>query len=272
LSILHAIILGAVQGLTEFIPVSSSGHLVALPYLLHWAYQGKSFDAALHLGTLAALLLYYRRDWVKIISSFCSHVFGKKPYEKDEAGEVSGRLFVPIIVACIPAAIVGAKWDSFFEEKLSRWDVVAVALVVFGLLMLAADRLGKKERSITRMSYTDYLAVGFAQILALVPGVSRSGITITASLFRGLNREAAARFSFLLSTPIVLGAGVFAARHINFHEIGHEAFACGLLSSAIVGYFAIDFLIKYLKTRSMTVFVIYRICLAAVLVAVFVHR
>lgn len=270
---LHAIILGIIQGLTEFIPVSSSGHLVAVPAVLGWNYQGKSFDAAVHLGTLAALLVYYRRDWARIISGFVAHIIKKVPYGKED--EAGGRLFVPIIVACVPAAIVGAAFQDFIDNALSRWNFVATALVVFGLIMLAADRIGRKTRDIASMGYTDYITIGLAQILALLPGVSRSGITITAGLFRGLDRASAARFSFLLSTPVVFGAGAFALLKMVTHGMAASeagSFLWGLIAAAVAGYAAIHFLVTFLQKNSLTVFVVYRICLAAALVGVFCLR
>ncbi|MCE5313722.1 MAG: undecaprenyl-diphosphatase UppP [Armatimonadota bacterium] len=271
----QAIILGAIQGLTEFIPVSSSGHLIAIPYLLHWNYQGKAFDVAVHMGTLVALVVYYWRDWVSIISSFASHIIKKQPYDKDTTTTASGRLLVPIIVACIPAAIVGKLWDDFIESKLSVWYFVAPALVIFGLLMLVADRLGKRQRDISQMTYTDYIIIGLAQALALFPGVSRSGITITAGLFRNLDRAAAARFSFLLSTPIIFGAGLLALKKLMEEGIPARewaVFGWGFASAAIFGYIAIHFLINFLRKNSMTAFVVYRILLAIFMVGVFVLK
>jgi len=272
LTILHAIILGAVQGLTEFIPVSSTGHLV-IAHQLMGMQQSKSFDAALHLGTLLALVIFFWRDWVGILSSFVAHISKRRPYDKDADAGASGRLFVPIVVGCIPAAIVGAKWGDAIDKSFSTWCVVAAALVVFGLVMLLGERMGKKQRDIGCMTYADYLSIGIAQVLAVVfPGASRSGVTIAAGLFRGLTREAAARFSFLLSMPVVLGAGVFEAGHIDFKVMGLAPFVCGVLSAAVLGYASIGFLLKFLRTRPVTVFVLYRICLAAVLVAVFMYR
>lgn len=272
---IQAIILGAIQGLTEFIPVSSSGHLIAVPYILGWDYQGKSFDAAVHLGTLLALIIYYWRDWVSILSSFSARVFKGRPYDKDTDASASGRLFVPIIVACVPAAIVGLLWEDFIESVLSQWYFVAGALVVFGLLMLVAEKMGKKTRGVDKMTYVDYLTIGCAQALALFPGVSRSGITITAGLFRGLDRAAAARFSFLLSTPIVFGAGMMALKNMleeGFQRSELVAFVCGFISAAVFGFIAIHFLITFLRKKPMTAFVVYRICLAGALVGVFTLR
>ncbi|MHB9035240.1 MAG: undecaprenyl-diphosphatase UppP [Armatimonadota bacterium] len=275
LSAWQAIILGAVQGLTEFIPVSSSGHLIAIPYLLHWNYQGKAFDLAAHMGTLLALVIYYWRDWVSILSSFAAHVFKKRPYDKDSVDGASGRLFIPIIVACVPAAVVGFLWDDFIESKLNQWYFVAPALVVFGLLMLAADRVGKKQRDISRMNYTDYIVIGLAQAMALFPGVSRSGITISAGLFRNLDRAAAARFSFLLSTPIIFGAGMMALKKTMSEGLPAEewvVFGWGFASAAVFGYIAIHFLINFLRRNSMTAFVVYRIVFAALMVSVFLLK
>lgn len=266
---IQALVLGIIQGLTEFIPVSSSGHLIAVPELLGWDYQGKSFDAAVHLGTFAALLLYYRREWLRILAEFAWHVLRKTPYDTESEG---GRLLVPILVACIPAAIVGVAWEDFIEQTLSRWEFVAAALVVFGLLMLVADRIGKRTRSIRHMSYLDFIVIGCAQAVALLPGVSRSGITITAGLFRGLDRASSARFSFLLSTPVIFGAGVFALRKMlaagmDSSEAG--VVLVGFVSAMVSGYAAIHFLISYLQKRSLILFVVYRICLAAALLIVF---
>ncbi len=275
MSAIQAIILGIVQGLTEFIPVSSSGHLIAVPELLGWNYQGKAFDVAVHLGTLAALVIYYRREWVEILRSFFSHILKGVPYPAGDKAEVSGRMLVPIIVACIPAAVVGLLWEDIIENELSRWYFVAGALVVFGLVMLWADRLGKKQRSIAQMNYLDYILVGCAQALALFPGVSRSGITISAGLFRGLDRAAAAHFSFLMSTPIILGAGVVALKGAideGLRAAEMSAFGWGFISAAVSGYVAIHFLISFLRKHNVDIFVVYRILLAAALVAVFVLR
>lgn len=272
---IQAIILGAIQGLTEFIPVSSSGHLIAVPYILGWDYQGKSFDAAVHLGTLLALIIYYWRDWVSILSSFYARVAKGRPYDKDGDSAVSGRLFVPILVACVPAAVVGLLWEDFIENVLSQWYFVAGGLVVFGLLMLVAEKMGTKSRDVEHMTYADYLTIGCAQALALFPGVSRSGVTITAGLFRGLDRAAAARFSFLLSTPIVFGAGMMALKNMleeGFQKSELVAFVCGFISAAVFGFIAIHFLITFLRKKPMTAFVVYRICLAAALVGVFTLR
>lgn len=275
--LLKAIVLGIVQGLTEFIPISSSGHLLGIRQLLGWndAWLDQTFDVSLHVGTLVALILYYRHDWWSITRGFFNHLVRRTPYHKDESDGASGRLMIPILVACIPAAIVGCIWEDFIEHKLGQWYMIAAALVVIGLVMLLADRTGKKDRGIDRMNYTDFITIGCAQALALFPGVSRSGITITAGLFRGLDRAAAARFSFLLSTPIILGAGL--KKLMSLVGAGLQPgeavpMALGFITAAISGYLAIHFLITFLRTRTLTVFVVYRIAFAAILAAVFIAR
>lgn len=256
MSIIEAVVLGIVQGLTEFIPVSSSGHLIAVPYLVGWKPHPLWFDVALHLGTLVAVVWYFWRDWLRIFRT--------------------GRMLVPIVIASVPAAIVGWKWDDFIENTLREWYWVAGALVIIAIVMFVADRVGRKKRSMDQMDWTDYISIGCAQALALFPGVSRSGITISAGLFRGLDRAAAARFSFLLSTPIIFGAGVLKLKNDVFAEglpPGQVTpFVVGIAVSAIVGYLAIRFLMGYLQKRSLNAFVIYRIAFAALLVAMFLRR
>lgn len=275
MSAFQAVVLGIVQGLTEFIPVSSSGHLIAVPYLLGWDYQGKTFDVAVHLGTLLAVVAYYRRDWAVILRGFAAHVVRRRPYPTREESDASGRMLVPILVACVPAAVVGYLWEDVIENRLNEWHFVASALVVFGLVLLAADRIGRKNRPMAAMNYLDYLIIGCAQAIALFPGVSRSGITISAGLFLGLDRATAARFSFLLSTPIILGSGFLSLTGVvreGLPPAELSVFACGFVSAAISGYAAIHFLISYLRRFSVDVFVIYRILLAGTLVGVFVLK
>ena len=272
-----AIVLGIVQGLTEFIPVSSSGHLIGVRQLMGWndAWLDQTFDVALHIGTLVAQVSYYRHDWWSITRGFFNHILRHKPYYKDDADGTSGRLMVPILVACVPAAIVGYVWEDFIEHQLGQWYMIVAALVVIGIVMLLADITGKKNRGIDKMNYTDFITIGFAQALSLFPGVSRSGITISAGLFRGLGRAAAARFSFLLSTPIIIGAGL--KKLMGLVSTGLQPgeaipMIVGVVTASISGYLAIHFLITYLRTRTLVVFVVYRIAFAAVLALVFLTR
>jgi len=261
--ILHAVILGIVQGLTEFIPVSSSAHLVVFPLLLRWQDMGLAFDVACHWGTLVALVVYFRRDWAAILTSFVR----RNAPETD----VGGRMLIPIIAACIPAAAAGLLLNDKIEA-LRKWPLlvqtIAVVLIGVGLVMLLAERVGKKRRQVGEMNWVDYVVIGIAQALALFPGVSRSGITISAGLFRNLDRAAAARFSFLLSTPVVFGAGLLELAKLltkGFAAGQAGLLAMGLLTSAISGYLAISFLMKYLARKPLDAFVTYRICFAVFL-------
>lgn len=274
MAVIQAIILGAIQGLTEFIPVSSSGHLKAIPALLGWKHFGMSFDVALHMGTLLAVVLYFWKDWIRIIGSFISHITKSIPYGKKPA-DSEGKLFIPIIIACIPAGIVGFFLDDFIEKKMDAWYLIAIPLVVVGVVMLLADKMGNKRRSIDKMSYIDYLTIGGAQALALFPGVSRSGITISAGLFRNLDRAAAARFSFLLSTPIIFGAGLKKMKDLmgtGMPSGEMQLFLIGAITAAIFGYISIKFMMRYLEKKSLNVFVWYRFAFAVFMAIVFLRK
>lgn len=269
--IFHAVILGVVQGLTEFIPVSSSGHLIAVPALLGWSIQSLSFDVSAHMGTLIAVIAYFRRDWARMLSGFARHILRGVKYEATAPLEENGRLLVPMLVACVPAAVVGFLWEDFIEQTLREWYWVAAALVLVGLVMLAAERVGRKRREISDMGYFDFILIGCAQAMALFPGVSRSGITISAGLFRNLDRAAAARFSFLFSTPIIFGAGMMALKDLAQNGLPAQeaaAFGAGFVAAAVSGYVAIGFLMRYLQSRTLDAFVVYRFALALLLVLV----
>ncbi len=273
--IFEAIILGIIQGLTEFIPISSSGHLIVVPILFGWNEHDLWFDVALHLGTLVAVVIYFAKDWITIIRSFIKHLFGRQPYKNNEGG-YEGKLLIPIIIACVPAAIVGFLWDDYIEANFRQLPLVATMLILISGVMFGAERYGRKDRSMASMTYKDYIIIGCAQALALVPGTSRSGITISAGLFLNLGREAAARFSFLLSTPIIFGAGMMQMKKL-FIDRGLQQgelmpFVIGFLTASIVGLFAIHFLMNYLKNRTMNIFVIYRVLFAILLVIVFLAK
>lgn len=259
---LHAVIMGAVQGLAEFIPISSSAHLA----ILHRIFgEGPNlfFDVMLHLGTLVALVAYFWRDWLDMIQSYLALKSGKSDAASiDPAQAAKARLLLPVIYACIPGAIFGALLGHKVEDHFDKHPVaIAAAMIGLGLLLLLADRNGSKGRALCKINSKDWVSIGLAQALAIIPGVSRSGITITAGLFSGLSREAAARFSFLLGTPIVFGAAAFEVlknRH-DLHSQSMGSMLLGMLTAAIVGYFCIGFLLDYLKKRNVRVFVVYRI-------------
>lgn len=262
---LQAVILGAVQGLTEFIPISSSAHLVILRWLFGWNTESLVFDVALHLGTLFALLAYFWREWYDMVKVYFGTTrFTRSPGGR-QAAQAQGMLLWPVIFACIPAALAGVVFEGAVDSVFRRQPIlVGAALVGLGLLLFLADRIGRKSRPMHAVRGRDWIVIGLAQALAIVPGVSRSGITITAGLFCGLQREAAARFSFLLGAPIFFGAALYELPNVFRNGLSRSEIVpliCGVLTATIVGYLCIGFLIRYLKTQSTDVFVVYRVLL-----------
>ncbi len=265
----EAIVLGIVQGLTEFLPISSSGHLILAEWATGWKGElinNLTFDVALHLGTLVAVFWYFWRDWLRFGQAAVKVVRGNAP-------DYEARLVAYIVLATIPAGVIGMKYEHIVESVFRDPLLVAGALVAGSVVMWLADAYSRKERRLAAMSLGHALFVGFAQAIALVPGISRSGITISAGLGAGYRREDAARFSFLLSTPVIAGAAVFKLKHLSFHSGEVLAgFVLGTLCSAVVGYLAIRFLIRYLERHSLNVFVWYRLLLAALVVALWAVR
>ena len=269
MDLFQALVLGVVQGLTEFMPVSSSAHLIIVPWVLGWRDPGLAFDVALHLGTLLAVLTYFWRDWLDIISGFFASLAARSM-----GRTLNRRLPWLIIVGCIPGAVVGAIGDQFIESlfhspneahRASAMLAIAALLAMLGALLWLADRLARHRRTLSQISFGDAIVIGLAQALALLPGVSRSGSTITAGLALGLRREAAARFSFLLATPIIAGAGLKKAYDVlqaGFPAAERLPFLVGFLAAAVVGYLCIAFLLRYLQRNSVNVFVYYRWLLA----------
>ena len=259
IDIFQATILGAVQGLTEFLPISSRAHLILIPWLFGWPDPGLTFDLALHLGTLAALLIYFRKDWIYLtISAF--------RLLKGNTEDPDARLALYIILATIPGAIAGLLFEHL-EDELSTPKVIAATLIVLAVLLRAAELQGRRKTDLGNLKLSDALAIGFAQTLAVIPGVSRSGVTITAGLFRGMKRKAAAQFSFLLSAPIIGGA--VAKKLIDVAQEGLPSdqwlpFAVGIIVSALFGFISISALMRYLQTRSTFIFIYYRIALGIV--------
>ena len=255
-SIAQALLLGVVQGLSEFLPISSSGHLVILPWIFDFSDPGLSFDVALHAGTLIAVLGYFWRDWCNIF------------HLRDDMPQYRGvpNLLLFLALATIPGGIAGLLFEKQAETIFRSPLLVATTLFVFGALLLAADRKGKKMRSVEKITLRDALAIGCAQALAIVPGVSRSGITITAALARGIDRASAARFSFLLSTPIICAALLANARALLAVGITLP-FIVGVASSAVSGYLAIASLIRFVERASYRVFFWYRAAIALIIVS-----
>lgn len=273
----QAVILGVVQGITEPLPISSSGHLALVPWLFGWPDVGadnsfnRTFDVALHLGTLVGVVAYFRHDLAAILAGAWRSVRGRSLDDFEE------RLPWYIVLATLPAVVVGALFGGLIEEHLTSPAQIAVQLIVFGLLLYAADRFMLGTRLMERIDLKDSTLVGVAQAVSLMPGVSRSGITITAGLARGYSREAAARFSFLLSIPAIAGAilyegfGTFVTGE-GLPPGAGSAFVWGIVTSAISGYLAIWFLLRYVRNHSFLPFVIYRCGLGVIVLAVVVAR
>ncbi len=252
----QAMLLGVVQGLTEFLPISSSAHLALIPWLFKFPDPGLTFDAALHLGTLLGIVAFLWRDWLKLAGFFFQSL-----RRWDLAHDHHQALVWMILVGTIPGGLAGIFFEDFIEQRLRAPWLVASLLILMGVVLWVVDRTSTKDKGIDRISWPGAIGIGIAQALALAPGVSRSGVTITAGLIFGLKREDAARFSFLLATPIILGAGLFKVRHLvhGFLPIDALPFVLGVLSAALVGYFAVWFLLRYLQKHTLTLFVWYRL-------------
>jgi undecaprenyl-diphosphatase len=261
-SLLEAIVLGVVQGLTEFLPISSTAHLRIVPAFVGWEDPGAAFTAVTQLGTMAAVLLYFREDLVRIARAWLRSL-NDRPARR----ELDARLGWYIVLGTIPIGIFGVLFKDQIETGARDLYVIGVALIVLGLVLLVAEQVGTRERSIEQIRTKDGFAIGLAQALALVPGVSRSGATITAGLFMGLDRTAAARFSFLLSVPAVVLSGLLELGSILSGEEGETASAFGLVVATFLafvsGYASIAFLLRFLTSHSTRIFVAYRVTLGA---------
>src|SRR5919202_6027807 len=234
MDLFQAAVLGAVQGLAEFLPISSSGHLIMVPYLLGWPAHSQTFDLALHLGTSVALVWFFWAEWLALARGLLAGLASSQARRADPYW----RLALLVLLGSVPAGLIGVVFQQPIGQLLRSPMLNAVLLIVFGLLLWLADRAGSKKRTFDGLVWLDALLMGLAQVLALAPGVSRSGITMTAGLFRGLDRPAAARFSFLMSGPIIIGAALFKLRHgIPSNELG--AAAVGIAVSAVTGFVAI---------------------------------
>jgi undecaprenyl-diphosphatase len=269
--LLHAIILGIIQGLTEFLPVSSSAHLALIPWLLGWNDQGLSFDIALHVGTVLAVIVYFFRDWVQIIAQgFGLHI------GSDSALRRNPRLLWLLVLGSVPAGIAGLLVKDLAENVWrNNQYLIGSMLILVGLFMWWADRQGSRNKDLGNVTPGDSLTIGTAQALALVPGVSRSGITICAGLLRNLDRPSAARFSFLLATPAIAGAAAKDAWDLMRHGGGiagipHDmrtALIVGVVVSAITGALTIQFFLNFLRRQSLSFFVWYRLVFGIIVIA-----
>ncbi len=266
---IQALIMGLVQGLTEFIPVSSSGHLVLVPAAFGWKdpfIDSLAFSVMLHMGTLLALLIYFWQDWLTLVPAGLASI-----RDRHIGDDPDRRLAWLLVVATIPAVIIGPLFSDTVENAIREPAQVALMLCVGAAILWLADRWGSKIREMESITYPGALAIGIAQVLALFPGISRSGISISTGLFEGLTREAAARFSFLMATPVIAGAGLWEARKLFTGEAGvnpeFKLLAIGLVASAASGMLAVHFMLAFLRRQPLTAFIVYRVLLAA---AVFV--
>ena len=274
MTLLQAIILGIVQGLTEFLPISSSGHLVALPFILNWDLPAKEmfvFDILVQLGTLAAVIVYFWKDLIAILKGFFQGIFSGKPFASHEA-----RMGWLLIVATVPAGLAGLFLNNLFEQAFSSPLVTGIALLVTALTMLIAEKVSKKLGDLEDINFGTALVMGLMQVLALFPGISRSGATISGGLYRNLKRESAGKFSFLMSIPIMLAAGGLSTYQMVTEVPDLASFlpvmAVGFLTAMVVGYLSIRWLLKFLVNHSLVYFSIYCAALGSFIILMSVLR
>lgn len=259
--IIQAIILGAVQGLTELLPISSSGHLYLLSeFFFKWEIS-ESFDIALHFGTLLAICIFFFKDWIALIKGGFNKVFKKKDSPE-------GRIFWYIVAATIPAGIIGLLFEKYLSQYVEKPLIVATALIIMGILLYVVDKKSKSETTYENMSFKQAFLIGISQIFAFIPGVSRSGATITVGRALKVDRESVAKYTFLLSTPIIFAATILKIFEFQFSL----AFFAGVITSFIVGILVIKFLMEFLKKGSFKIFAIYRVALGLLVYAVFFLR
>jgi undecaprenyl-diphosphatase len=260
IDLLKAVVLGIIQGLTEFLPISSSAHLRIFPELFGWGDPGAAFTAVIQIGTELAVLIYFRKDIWRIGSAWVRSLF-----QPEYRGTLDSRMGWYVIVGSLPIVVLGVLLKDVIERDFRNLWIIGTTLIVLGVVLGIADRVGRTDRPMARLTMRDAVLMGLAQALALIPGVSRSGATISMGRFLGFDREAATRFAFLLAIPAVVGAGLFELKEIPH---GHNDFGWGptitaTVVSFVVGYAAIAWLLRYVSTRSYTPFVVYRIVLGA---------
>lgn len=267
MQVYQSLILGIIQGLTELLPISSSAHLNIIPWLFGWfdqpgfkeAFEG--FDVALHFGTLLAIGLFFFKDWIGLIKGGYNQVIKKK-------NTAEGRMFWYIVLATIPGGIIGFVLDKFVGDSLTKPLIIAIALIVMGVVLYIVDKKAKNKIDYEQMSLKQTFLIGLSQALAFIPGVSRSGITMTTARTMGIKRESAAKYSFMLSAPIVLAATIFKVKDFVFSL----PFFIGIFVSFIVGIFVIKFLLNYLQKGSFKGFAIYRVILGLIIIAVLIMK
>ena len=267
-STLEAIVLGIVQGLTEFLPISSSGHVLIVPALFGWPDPGAAFSAVIQLGTMAAVLIYFRQDLWNILRAFLHSLVGERTLWRTT--DVDARVGWFIVLGTIPIGIFGLVFKDQIETAVRSVELVCVVMIGFSFVLLAADRVGARTRGIDSLTLKDGIIIGLFQVLALVPGVSRSGSTISGGLFLGLNRESATRYSFLLSVPAVVLSGLFELRNVGEAGTGNPGAAPTIIATVlafIFGYAAIAFLLRYVRSHNFNIFIVYRIAVGTIVLA-----
>jgi undecaprenyl-diphosphatase len=265
-TIFQALVLGLLQGLAEFLPISSSAHLALAPWLFHWPDPGLSFDVALHFGTLIAVLWYFAGEWMSLLRAAGQIMHTRKIVTVEQ------KRAAFLVVATIPGGIFGLLLEKKAETAFRNPALIATALIVLGILLWLADYLARADRPITHMTWKDAILIGCAQVFALIPGVSRSGSTITAGRALGLDRNGAAAFSFLLSMPIIAAAVVLKVPHVLRESGMSLPLFVGVAASAISGWLAISVLLKYVSRHSYGAFALYRVLLGAVVLAIYYAR
>jgi undecaprenyl-diphosphatase len=265
MTVFQAVVLGLVQGLAEFLPISSSAHLVLVPWVFGWPDPGLAFDVALHVGTLVAVLWYFRDEWIRLTQSAFALLRTRRVDTEEK------RRFLHIVVATIPAAIGGLLLEDYAESTFRSPSLIAITLMVMGVVLWAADRYAPRDRPLGSMTLRDAVLIGLAQVFALVPGVSRSGSTMTAGRALRLDRQAAAMFSFLMSMPITAAAAVLKVPTL-LRSDDLTTLVVGILASAVSGWLAIAILLRYLSKHSFGVFALYRLALGALILAIVAIR
>lgn len=260
MSIVQAILYGIVQGITEFLPVSSTAHLTLMPWIFGWKSPGNVFDVALHFGTAVAVITFFFQDWVRLVSAGIT-----KPKTND------GKLFWFLVIATIPGALAGVTLDKYMGV-LSNPLLIGILLIIMGIVLYVCDKVGRNNISLDRIGLKRSIFIGVAQVLAIIPGVSRSGITMSVGRAAGLDRESIAKFTFLLSTPIILGDALFHAKDLAHVNIDVLPFVVAVVTAAVVGLLSIKFLLNYLKTKSFFAFTIYRFVFGTLIIALYFIR
>ena len=266
MSTLEAIVLGLVQGLTEFLPISSTGHILFVPALAGWPDPGAAFSAVIQLGTMAAVLVYFRNDLWRMAVAFVKSFAGDRPLWR--SSDSDARLGWYIVIGTIPISIIGIVFKDQIENNVRTLTLVAIVMILFSFVLMAADLKGAQNRDEKELTLRDGIIIGLFQALALIPGVSRSGSTISGGLFLGLNRESATRYSFLLSVPAVVLSGVFELRKIGDStgaSVGVAPTVIATVLAFVSGYFAIAFLLRFVRTHNFSVFVIYRVAVGVLM-------